>query len=128
VRSVAALRPDTAVDSDEILNGLCQFDALAGLVVIGERGRIRSGSYYPNFARYYTHRTESAFLLLVRDHGARRALFDSDDQLLADAIRQMNHTANNEGFNYDGWDGLEDQTVIRFLNEHPHQRTIPTDQ
>jgi hypothetical protein len=119
VRSVAALRPDATADSDDILNGLCQFDALAGLVVIGERGRIRSGSYYPNFARYYTHRTEPAFTLLVSDQSARTALFDGNDQLLADAIREMNRGANSEGFKYDGWEGLEDQTVIRFLNDHP---------
>jgi hypothetical protein len=56
---------------------------------------------------------------LVSDQDARATLFDGDDRLLADAIREMSRGANSEGFSYDGWDGLEDQTVIRFLNEHP---------
>ncbi|MDQ7903072.1 ATP-binding protein [Phytohabitans sp. ZYX-F-186] len=119
VRSLAALRPDAVPDSDEILDSLCQFDALAGIVVIGERGRISSGSYYTNFARYFSRRTEPAFLLLVSNADARKTLFVGDDQLLADAIREMSYRANREGFNYNGWDGLEDETVIRFLADHP---------
>jgi hypothetical protein len=118
VRSVDALRPDVPANSEAVLDSLCQFDALAGLAVIGERGRLGRGTYYPNFSRYYTHRTEPAFVTVVSDPAARDALFVGDDALLATAINDMNQSALREGFSYDGWEGFDEEQVVQFLKQH----------
>jgi hypothetical protein len=124
VRAIDSLHPDLDPNADGILNSLCQFDALGGLVVIGERHASHRSAYYPNFARYFTERTEPAFREIVTNKAMRDTLFDGDDQLLAEAINDMNRTANHEAFTYNGWDGLEDGRVIEFIKKHtdPEQR------
>jgi hypothetical protein len=122
VRSVAATRPDITAEDDAILDGLCQFDALGGLVVIGERKSFDSGNYYPSFSRYFTQRTAPAFIGIVTDPQMRSALFNEDDQFLADGLSEVLSRAEKESFAYDGWDRMSDGPVSRFIDEH---RTRP---
>jgi hypothetical protein len=65
VRSVSALHPDVTPEADAVVNSLCQFDALAALVVVGERHATHRSNYYPSFARYYSERTIPAFVTVV---------------------------------------------------------------
>jgi hypothetical protein len=63
VRSVSALHPDVHTGGGtQSFNSLCQFDALAALVVVGERHATHRSKYYPSFARYYSERTIPAFV------------------------------------------------------------------
>ncbi|MGB8231781.1 MAG: ATP-binding protein [Pseudonocardiaceae bacterium] len=118
IRVIEATHPDKTVDDEAILNSLCQFDALAGLVVIGERGSFKSGNFYPSFSRYPTRRTEPAYRRIVTDRAMRKKLFDGDDQFLADAILETDRLAQQEGLRYIGWDGVEDDEVKRFVAAH----------
>ena len=105
------------------MNSLCQFDVYGALVVIGERGKPSTGNFYTNFARYYSQRSAPAFRAVVDDPMVRKALFDGDDRLLAHAISTIASYADREGFRFDGWTGLHDQTVIDFVDKHgtpPH--------
>lgn len=118
VRAVSALHPDSTVDEDAILDSLCQFDALGCLVVIGERGKIDSGNFFPSFAGYYSRRTEPVLAQLVSDPVMRRQLFDGDDRFLADALAAVLRQAGKESFWLGAWDGIDDPSIIRFIQEH----------
>jgi Putative DNA-binding domain len=117
VREVAALHPDTDAHSEDVLNSLCQFDALGALVILSKSDNRRA--YYPNFSRYGSRRTEPAFVTVIRDQAPRQAIYPGDDDALATAIRHIDEDAQHEGFSYDGWGGFGDPTVRRFLEEHP---------
>lgn len=120
VRAVPALRPDVDVESEAVLNSLCQFDVFGALVNIGERKEISSATYYTNFARYYTQRAEPAFLKIIEDAAVRGQLFAGDERFLATAIARMDKTAQNESFAFNGWDGLSNPAILRFLEQTPH--------
>ena len=118
VRALDALHPDHGVDDDAILDSLCQFDALACLVVISERGTADSGNFYPSFVGYYARRTEPALAQLIRDRAMRRALFDGDDRTLADALAAVLDRANKESFRFTAWDGVDDRSIVSFIQDH----------
>jgi hypothetical protein len=118
VRAVGALRPDRQIDDEAILDSVCQFDALGCLVVICERGTFDSGNFYPSFAGYYSRRTEPAIARLVSDPAMRRELFDGDNRCLADALVAVFDRASKESFRLGAWDGVDDQSVVRFIAEN----------
>lgn len=118
VAGLRCLRPDVPEDDERILNSLCQFDALAALVVIEEMGKVDSKGFYTNFARFYAERTEPALVRLTTDQKMRSILFPSSDEDLAIAIAGLNEYARSEGFRYAGWFGFEDQIIKSFLQEH----------
>jgi Schlafen, AlbA_2 len=118
VRAVSSLRPDRTVDDEAILDSLCQFDLLGCLAVIGERGSLDSGNFYPSFAGYYSRRTEPAIARVISDRAMRGAIFDGDDRFLADALSRILRQANSESFPFGAWDGVDSQSVIRFIDEH----------
>jgi len=115
IREIAALHPDRDAAHGSILNSLCQFDVYGCLVVIGERGSVRSKNFYPNFSRYLTPRSAPAFDTMVTNTAVRTELFDGDDQLLAQALQELIYRAGREGIMYNGWDGLESRQVEEFL-------------
>ncbi|SMC98115.1 AlbA family DNA-binding domain-containing protein [Kibdelosporangium aridum] len=121
VRSNDALHLGEFADDDAILNSLCQFDVYGCVIVIGGRRSLDSGNYYPNFARYYTPRSQPAFIAVVTEQDVRNLLFDGTDQLLADAIVRLDETAAREGLRYQGWTGLTDQRVLKFVERHQTQ-------
>lgn len=115
------LRPDVAPDDDCVLNSLCQFDALAAVVVIGEMGKPDSKGFYTNFARFYSERTEPAFVRLITDDEMRVQLFRGTDEDLAVAIAALNEYAQKEGFRFSGWWGFNNEALRSFLQRHlPH--------
>jgi hypothetical protein len=118
VRAVTALHPDCPADSEAVLTSLCQFDAYGGLIAIGVVGDTGYKNFYTNFARYYTQRTEPAFVKIVTDTAVRTELFQSDIALLADAIQEMSRMAGKESFAFGGWDGITDQRVLTFVAEN----------
>ncbi|MCX2954469.1 helix-turn-helix domain-containing protein [Lentzea sp. NEAU-D7] len=122
IREMGALRPDVTSESPAVLNSLCQFDVYAALAVIGVRGKVSHGNFYTHFARYYSPRSTPAFETIVTDAKVRAALFDGDDQLLADAIREVVRMASKESFYFDGWDGLQSPAVERFVQVHASSR------
>jgi hypothetical protein len=113
------LRPDLAADDDRLLSSICQFDLLACVAGIGQGKSSGSAFFYPNFARYFAHRSEPAVRALLDDPSARAALFPDDDQALADVLRVLDEQAQQEGWKFSGWMGFEDPTIVRFLEEHP---------
>jgi hypothetical protein len=118
VRAVAAIHPDLQVEDEAILDSLCQFDAIGCLVVIGERGSTDSSNFYPNFAGYFSRRTEPAIARLISDHAMRQAVFDGDDRSLADALVAVLERAAKESFWVGAWDGVDSQAIARFIAEH----------
>jgi len=113
------LRPDLLADDDRLLSSICQFDLLACVAGINQGRRVGSAFFYPNFARYFAHRSEPAVRALLDDPSARAALFPESDQDLADVLRALDEQAQREGFAFSGWMGFEDPRIVRFLEEHP---------
>lgn len=124
VRAVDATHFDVEADSERVLDSLCRFDALGCLVVIGERGSLKSGNFYPSFSHYYSRRTEPIFRALIENREMRARIFPGTDRFLADALNELNSIANSESFQYNGWDGLEDDQVRAFVtsNKTPDSR------
>jgi hypothetical protein len=113
------LRPDLLADDDRLLSSICQFDLLACVAGISQGRRVGSAFFYPNFARYFAHRSEPAVRALLDDPSARAVLFPDGDQDLADVLRALDEQAQRQGFAFSGWMGFEDPRIVRFLEQHP---------
>ena len=116
---VSCLRPDLAADDERLLNSLCQFDALAALAMISETRSLSNSHFYPNFARFYSHRTEPAIARLLVDDAMRLAIFPLPDDVLASALRGLDRMAQREAFRFAGWDGFTDALILGFLQKNP---------
>jgi hypothetical protein len=119
IRRNKCLRPDLPEGDERLLDSLCQFDALAALVAIGDAQSAAARVVYTSFARFYSHRTEPAIVRLIEDAQMREVLYPYDDQNLADAIRALNSWASQEGWRFSGWDGFLSDSVRKFLEENP---------
>jgi hypothetical protein len=115
------LRTDVPADDDALLDSICQFDALAALAMVSETRAISGSRFYPNFSRFYSHRTEPAFARLLSDPAMRAAIFPLADDDLASALRGLDEFAQRESFRFAGWDGFTDERILRWLDKHPAQ-------
>jgi len=122
VARVPALRPDLEARDELLLTSLCQFDILACLAAIDAPGGSAGGTFYPNFAWFFSARSDPAVVMLLDDHGARAVLFHGDDEELAAALRDVASAARGESFAVGAWTGYEHPRIHQFLAEHP-----PTD-
>jgi hypothetical protein len=120
------LRPDLAADDDRLLSSICQFDLLACVAGISQGKIVGSAFFYPNFARYFSYRSEPAVRVLLHDSSARATLFPDDDQDLAEALRALDEQAQQEGWKFSGWMGFEDPLIKQFLQKHPRRTRSPT--
>jgi hypothetical protein len=117
-RTVNALHPDRTPDSEVILSSICQFDVLGCLAVVAGRQSLTPGNFFPSFARYRSRRSEPAFRQIISDPDMRRDIFRGDDRLLGDALSEILRYASKEAFWYPSWDGINDQAVSNFIEEH----------
>jgi hypothetical protein len=92
---------------------------LAALAAMADARSAETTYFYTNFARFYAHRTEPIVVRLLRDANLREAIFPLDDDALAASLRVIDRMASREGFRYAGWDGFQDNRVVRFLEDHP---------
>lgn len=112
----SVLVPDLGDDPEAILNSLCEFDATAAIVAVCSDDSEDSGSaYYPNFARFYGHRSEPAFARIIRDSEVRNILAPVDDATLAAAFLDVDRVALTEARIFDGWHGLNDPAIVSFI-------------
>lgn len=112
---VECLRPDERMDGDAVFNSICRFDALQCLAVLAADGR--AANAFPNFGRFYAHRSEPAIEHVIDDAAIRATIAPMSDQALADAIRYLGQTAQRSFFMM--WDGFDSTVIERFLREHP---------
>ncbi|MEU7171457.1 MULTISPECIES: helix-turn-helix domain-containing protein [Micromonospora] len=126
IRESPALHTDAPSESDRVLDSLCQFDALTGIVFLADPDGSGSPSYHPNFARYRHHRTEQIFVDLVGDPVMRQQLVGGNDKRLADAMVAIDAMARRAGFRYDGWEGFaytNNPAVMAYLAQHATNTT-----
>lgn len=128
---VAALRPYAVDDSrhdpqgnpdpdDTILDAICQFDALAALIVSTLPGKKPRGSqFYPGFANYYSQRSEPAWLRTLMNSEMRSELFpEVDDAALGGAMNFVTSSASRGDVNpYRLWE-INDATLEQFMNDN----------
>lgn len=110
------LHPD-AMPGDEILNSLIQFDFLANLISISTDPQ-HGANYYPNFAHFFTERTEPIVVRLLKDSPMRFALFPGSDEELAQALLAINSQAGRIGVRFTGWFGFTNEVIRAFLTSH----------
>jgi hypothetical protein len=121
------MRPDLPSEAEEVLDSLCQFDFLSGIVVIGRSSPDwNDGIVYPSFARFYSYRTDPIVARLIVDSAMRQELFPKDDNALAAALRDLNRIAAQDWLRFAVWDGFEDQRIVEFLRAHPEVRSTDT--
>lgn len=118
IERLECLRPDLSADHEELLNSLCRFDLLASLVAIDGAGATHGGVFYPNFAKFNTHRAEPAAIALIQDSKMRNALFQGDDESLARTLSVVDDTAQEESYRINGWDRFRDRRILDFLRDH----------
>ncbi|BCJ58155.1 AlbA family DNA-binding domain-containing protein [Micromonospora endophytica] len=122
VRETAALYADLPSGHDEILDSLCQFDALTGIVFLADSAGSGSPSYWPHFACYNHRRTEPIFIELATDDSMRQQIAGHDnDEVVANAMVRIDGLARRAGFQYDGWEGFaytDNRDVLDYLNRH----------
>ena len=119
IDGLPALRPDVAPGDEEVIMSICQFDILVALAVIAATQDTRGSGWYPNFARFYSSRSEPAVKQLLTDRAMRDVIFPLDDADLATALREIERLSRNEGFRFAGWDGFNTTVVRDFLSANP---------
>lgn len=111
------LRPDLSGDSDHLTTSLCQFDALAGLAVLADQWGKDTSRFYPSFAKYYSRRSDPAFLLLINNDEARQEIFPLGDEQLADAINAIQYRSEQESpLYFSALGGTLDDRVREFVD------------
>lgn len=121
-RRMECLRPDIRAEDEKVLNGLTQFDFLAGLVAMADSNN--TSGVYPSFAQFYTERTRPAAQRLLREPAMRKIIYPGDDQQFASALSIIDRSARQMGFRYDGWGGYP-QEVNEFIREHGAETMDP---
>lgn len=111
------LRSGLPSDDERILTSICQFDALAMVVVIGEAKKL--DVYYPSFAPFHEYRTQPMLARLTTDDRLRSEIFPLNDQDLANALRYLDDAAQQVGWRFAGWDSIHDPQLLTFLEQHP---------
>jgi hypothetical protein len=120
VERLECLRSDgLASDSDEILTSLTQFDILSNLTAIAAANSVDSSVFFPNWARFYSHRVVPIVERLLSDPEMRNILFPLDDDDLAIALNAMSRTAREEGGRYNGFWGWGRTGVGEWLAARP---------
>jgi hypothetical protein len=111
-----------APSDDEILTSLARFDFLANLAAIdgaGEVETIKSGVFYPNWARFRQERIQPVADQLVSDPTLRHAIFrNHGDADLAVALQAVSKMASSEAARYDGFWGWENSPVGEFITNN----------
>ena len=111
-----SLHPDVAADSEKALNSLCQFDFLACLAAVSSLGKVDSSAYYPNYARFYSSRTVPIIRRLLTDSVLREAIAPVSDPELMVLLHGLDEAARKEGFRFNGWDGMRDDTIHAWID------------
>ena len=119
VAALPSLRPDISAGDERVITSICQFDFLAVLTIIAETHDRSGGGWYPNFARFYTTRSEPAAEQLISDQAMRAVLFPLPDAELAAALREVDRRSRTEGARFAGWDGFDSSKIEKFLKEYP---------
>lgn len=119
VAEIPSLRPDISTEDNNVISSICQFDMLAVLTIIAASGSLSGSNWYPNFARFYSVRTEPAVQQLLSDADMRATLFPRPDNELAAALREVDRTSRSEGVRFSGWTGFGSAEVERLLKANP---------
>lgn len=106
-------------DEDSLLDSIVQFDVFFNVVALSLQSRTFGTDYYPNFSRFYSRRSDPAFRKIVEDPTVRKVLAVEEDDKLAATLRKLFETARHESFKYSGWDGVFDDVVRAFMDQHP---------
>jgi hypothetical protein len=104
-------------NDDELIASLAEFDALSNIVAIDGAGEAAGRYFYPNFARFESHRVIPIVERLLRDPEMREILFTRSDSQLAQALAVIGHFAEQEGMRFFGFAGWDDY-ISKFISEN----------
>ena len=118
IRRLSELRPDLDANDDRLLTSINQFDYLACVVAMAATDNGGpSGVYYPHFAKFYGTRTQPIAEQLITDKAMRKQIYPGDDKMLSEALSQIDRSAREVGFAYDGWEGYT-SPVAEFIRQN----------
>lgn len=109
------------LESDTILNSLCQFDILYCIIVAADE--THDGDAYPASSAFKQDRTYPILTRLIEDEGMRHELFPgrSDFQVAA-ALNEAIRTAKRQSLEFNnGWWWSDHPDVRSFINEHQNE-------
>jgi hypothetical protein len=119
VARLGCLRPDgLALDSDEVITSLAQFDVLSNITAVVAADDASGRVFYPSFARVRQHRVQPVVERLLTDDAMRTALGVANDASLASALTGIAEIALSEGQRYDGFSGWAQTPVGDFIIQH----------
>jgi hypothetical protein len=102
---------------ERVLEMLCQFDFLQCVISVVKTDDLHA--CYPNFATYFTDRTEPIVVQLVTGGPARKTIGDVTDEKLYEIINELDKLASSQAFDFAGWDlhDFRDRRVLSFLEK-----------
>jgi hypothetical protein len=102
-------------NKDTVLEMLCQFDFLQCVITVSKTNDLHA--CYPNFATFFSDRTEPIVAQLVTGGPARKTVTDITDEKLYEIISQLDELASKQAFDFAGWDlhDFQDSRVLAFL-------------
>ena len=118
VPDTVSTNADVILESDTILNSLCQFDILYCIIVAADE--THDGDAYPASSAFKQDRTYPILTRLIEDEEMRHELFPgrSDFQVAA-ALNEAIRTAKRQSLEFNnGWWWSDHPNVRSFINEH----------
>ena len=118
VPDTVSTNAEVILESDTILNSLCQFDILYCIIVAADE--THDGDAYPASSAFKQDRTYPILTRLIEDEEMRHELFPgrSDFQVAA-ALNEAIHTAKRQSLEFNnGWWWSDHPNVRSFINEH----------
>src|SRR5206468_943621 len=92
---------------------------LSNVAAIDGAGSAEGRVFYSNFARFRQTRIQGIAERLLRDDAMRQALFPRSDTDLALALAAIGERAQQEGWQFDGFEGWSGTAVEEFIRDHP---------
>ena len=80
---------------------------------------VETSALTPDFARFYSSRSEPAVQLLLSDADMRAKLLPLPYSDLAEVLREVDRQSRIEGSRHSGWDGVETPAVEKFPKANP---------
>lgn len=118
VPDTVSTNAEVILESDTILNSLCQFDILYCIIVAADE--THDGDAYPASSAFKQDRTYPILTRLIEDEEMRHELFPgrSDFQVAA-ALNEAIRTAKRQSLEFNnGWWWSDHPNVRSFINEH----------
>ncbi len=102
-------------DVDAILDAICQFDFLAGLIATAQAGEVSARTITIAYTRYNNYRTEPIVELLIDQAHIRKKMAELDNKEFAFFLAESEKIASSVPTTFMTWDGFQGEKIKKYI-------------